>query len=108
MVMKVLLLGAGFSNNWGGPLASRVFDWLLSSPEISGDDHLKQCLWHHQNAGGFENALAQVQIEFLASPSDENKERLENFQRAINNIFAVMESGFSAMPTWELLPPPKI
>jgi hypothetical protein len=42
----VLLLGAGFSNNWGGPLASDVFDWLLQRPEISGDGYLKQMLWN--------------------------------------------------------------
>jgi hypothetical protein len=102
---KVLLLGAGFSNNWGGPVASQVFNWLLASPEISGDSHLRQCLWDHQNAGGFENALAQVQSEFLMSPSAENTERLERFQLAINNMFADMEKGFSALATWELLSP---
>jgi hypothetical protein len=104
-MVKVLLLGAGFSNNWGGPLASQVFNWLLASPEISSDSHLKQCLWDHQRAGGFENALAQVQSEFLMSPSTQNKERLERFQPAINNVFSDMEKGFSARATWELLSP---
>jgi hypothetical protein len=104
-MVKMLLVGAGFSSNWGGPLASQVFNWLLASPEISGDSDLKRCLWDHQNAGGFENALAQVQSEFLMSPSARNKERLERFQLAINNMFAVMERGFSARATWEFLPP---
>jgi hypothetical protein len=47
----LLLLGAGFSSNWGGPLASDVFDWLLPRPEISGDAYLKQMLWNDRNAG---------------------------------------------------------
>ena len=104
-MVKMLLVGAGFSNNWGGPPASQVFNWLLASPEIYGDNDLNQCLWDHQNAGGFENALAQVQSEFLMSPSTRNKERLERFQLAINNVFALMEKGFSARATWEFLAP---
>jgi hypothetical protein len=47
----LLLLGAGFSSNWGGPLPSDVFDWLLPRPEISGDAYLKQMLWNDRNAG---------------------------------------------------------
>jgi hypothetical protein len=59
------LLGAGFSSNWGGPLPSDVFDWLLPRPEISGDAYLKQMLWNDSNAGGFENTLSQVQSDDL-------------------------------------------
>jgi hypothetical protein len=100
---KVLLLGAGFSNNWGGPVASQMFNWLLARPEVSGDAQLRQCLWDHQKAGGFENALAQVQTDYLNSPSKERKDRLERFQAAINAIFEVMEKGFSSRPSWEFL-----
>ena len=34
---KILLLGAGFSANWGGPVASQMFNWLLARPEVSVD-----------------------------------------------------------------------
>jgi len=30
----LLLLGAGFSRNWGGWLASEAFEYLLGSPEM--------------------------------------------------------------------------
>ncbi|MBV8356931.1 MAG: SIR2 family protein [Deltaproteobacteria bacterium] len=98
---RILLLGAGFSSNWGGPLASDVFDWLLQRPEISGDARLKQQLWNDRNAGGFENTLSQVQSDYLRSPNSENEERLRRFQKAINEIFADMDRGFATFPSWE-------
>jgi len=97
----ILLLGAGFSSNWGGPLASDVFDWLLQRPEISGDAYLKQLLWNDRNAGGFENTLSQVQSDYLRSPNAESTARLGRFQTAINEIFADMDRGFATRPTWE-------
>src|SRR5260370_2533259 len=94
----ILLLGAGFSSNWGGPLASDVFDWLLQRPEISGDAYLKQMLWNDRNAGGFENTLSQVQSDYLRSPNAENGARLGCFQAAINAIFADMDRGSATRP----------
>jgi hypothetical protein len=97
----ILLLGAGFSSNWGGPLASDVFDWLLQRPEISGDAHLKQMLWNDRNGGGFENTLSQVQSDYLRAPNVENEARLGRFQAAITEIFADMDRGFATRPSWE-------
>jgi hypothetical protein len=97
----ILLLGAGFSSNWGGPLASDIFDWLLQRPEISGDAYLKQMLWNDRNAGGFENTLSQLQSDFLRSPNTENTARLERFQTAINEIFADMDRGYASLASWE-------
>ncbi|MGA8757316.1 MAG: SIR2 family protein [Stellaceae bacterium] len=97
----VLLLGAGFSANWGGPLASDVFDWLLQRPEVSGDAYLKQMLWNDRNAGGFENTLSQIQSNYLMSPNAENTARLGRFQTAIKEIFADMDHGFAIRPSWE-------
>jgi hypothetical protein len=105
VMSNVLLLGAGFSANWGGPVASQMFNWLLARPEVSGDDQLKRCLWDHQRAGGFENALAQIQNDFLTSPNPERKDRLDRFQAALNAIFATMEQGFAQYADWEFLPP---
>jgi hypothetical protein len=101
VVNRVLLLGAGFSRNWGGPLASEMFDNLLQQPEIRADQHLLQVLWQHKDAGGFENALAQVQQDFRRNAAiPEYKRRLEAFQAAIDRIFADMDRGFSARPSW--------
>jgi hypothetical protein len=99
---RVLLLGAGFSRNWGGPLASEMFDHLLQEPEIASESDLKQSLWLHKDGGGFENALAQVQQDFRNNPSSpEYKRRLDGFQAAINRIFADMDRGFGTLPSWE-------
>ena len=98
---RILLLGAGFSSNWGGPLASDVFDWLLQRPEISGDAYLKQQLWNDRNAGGFENTLSQVQSDYLRSPNAQHLARLQRFQTAINEIFGDMDRGFASLPSWE-------
>jgi len=100
----VLLLGAGFSSNWGGPLASDVFDWLFQRSEISGDAYLKQMLWNDRSAGWFENTLSQVQSDYLRSHNAENTTRLERFQAAINEIFADMDRGFAVRPSCEFRP----
>lgn len=97
----IVLLGAGFSKNWGGPLARHVFNWLLAHPAISSDATLRQILWDHKDAGGFENALAEVQRQYLSSPLPEYKARLERFQTAINDMFGDMERGFATNLTWE-------
>jgi hypothetical protein len=39
---NLLLTGAGFSYNWGGPLASDVFSNLLSDNHV--DDHTRRLL----------------------------------------------------------------
>ncbi len=43
----ILLLGAGFSRNWGGLLATEVFDYLIGLPEIKGDAYLTKLLWNY-------------------------------------------------------------
>jgi len=50
----VLLLGAGFSRNWGGWLATEVFEYLLGCPEIANDPNLRALLWRRQPVDGFE------------------------------------------------------
>jgi SIR2-like domain len=97
----ILLLGAGFSSNWGGPLASDVFDWLVQRPEIASDPFLKQQLWNDRNAGGFENTLSQVQSDYVRSPNSQNLARLQRFQAAINEIFGDMDRGFATLRSWE-------
>ncbi len=57
---NILLLGAGFSRNWGGFLASEAFYYLLGRLEILSSKRLKDLLWRHKETGGFENALAEI------------------------------------------------
>ena len=64
----VLLLGAGFSCNWGGWGASEVNDYLPTVPAIQADPHVLQVLGATATTGGFEAALAQLQTAYHASP----------------------------------------
>ena len=89
----VLLLGAGFTRNWGGWLASEAFEYLLGSPEL--DDGLRDLLWEHKDRGGFEAALAKLQQEHVRSNRSEPEPRLVCMQNAILRMFADMDTGFS-------------
>jgi hypothetical protein len=81
----ILLVGAGFSHNWGGMLAADLFDDLLGAPEL--DTHCKDLLWQHRQ-GGFEGALAVLQGE--GGPS------LEHMEKALRGVFSRMNSAFVA------------
>jgi len=89
----VLLLGAGFTRNWGGWLASEAFEYLLGSPEL--DDGLRDLLWKHKDRGGFEAALAELQQDHVQSKRSEPEPRLGCMQKAILRMFADMDAGFS-------------
>lgn len=97
----ILLLGAGFSRNWGGFLASEVFDYLFGCPEVLGDAELKQLLWRHQTGGGFENALAELQADCRRGGSSEQRDRLERFQQALARMFNDMKAAFADRRTLE-------
>lgn len=87
------MLGAGFSRNWGGWLASEAFEYLLGCPEISGNAYLRGLLWQSQPTGGFENALAEVQAAFVRDPGT-NTEHLRDFQAAVSRMFDDMNRGY--------------
>jgi hypothetical protein len=87
---RLLLIGAGFSKNWGAPLASEFFDHLLTFPAVGDRRSLKRLLMESQEQGGFEHALSQLQSR---SDPDSAMDRtvLENaldllFQR-VNRLF---------------------
>ncbi len=91
---NILLLGAGFSRNWGGILASEAFAYLLGCPEISNNKRLKDLLWRNQQTGGFENALEEIQADFNKNPEASNRDDLVNLQNAVIRMFHDMNSGF--------------
>ena len=87
----LLLIGAGFSRNWGGWLASEAFEYLLGAKGI--DDNGRQLLWKHKGAG-FEKALSVLQAS--GSPS------LKGMEDAIRQMFEDMNRGFFAnRPNYE-------
>ena len=89
----VLLLGAGFSRNWGGWLASEAFEYLLGCPEVLADPELRDLLWRAQPNGGFEAALAEVQQAFIRD-HQANTGRLLALQAAVARMFEDMNRGY--------------
>lgn len=95
-----LLIGAGFSRNWGGWLATEAFEYLLGCPEITQNSNLRELLWRHQPQGGFESALAELQVEFYRNPQAVEP-TLHYLQNAISNMFRDMNSGLIERKIWE-------
>lgn len=88
---RILLLGAGFSRNWGGWLANEAFEYLLGCPEI--DDAIRRRLWSaHIDGGGFEGALADLQKEAGDTGVDEP---LRSLEAALVGMFGTMNQGFA-------------
>lgn len=97
----LLLLGAGFSRNWGGWLAAEAFEYLLGSPEVLADEYLRDLLWTHQGrGGGFEAALEALQFP-SALDGEATRERLMALQSAIARMFADMNRAFFELVEWE-------
>lgn len=81
-----VLLGAGFSRNWGGLLATEAFDFLLGCPETNKP--VRQLLWKHHRQGGFEAALGELQGQSV------HDDRLEMLQTAIASMFEHMDKAY--------------
>ena len=95
------LLGAGFSRNWGGWLASEAFEYLLGCTEVIGSGALRDLLWKHQEAGdGFEGALEELQTAYLRDPHG-NSKQLMALQSAITQMFMDMNRAFLDLTDWE-------
>jgi hypothetical protein len=87
----ILLLGAGFSRNWGGLLANEVFEFLIGQKEIAHNQELKNLLWKYSANGGFENALAEIQAISTTNPA--KKHNLQLLQTAVSNVFERMNKA---------------
>ncbi len=96
----LLLLGAGFSRNWGGLLANEMFDDLLSRSGIAANEYLRAILWRHRESGGFESALEDVQASYRRNPAA-HRENLHQFQGAVIETFDAMNRAFFELPEFE-------
>ena len=95
---KILLLGAGFSHNWGAPLAREVAYSLLQA--VGNDARLQEVLTRHEK--NFENALSEIQREYIAAPaSPEAKRRFEILQQAIATMFERINASFEPPARFE-------
>lgn len=82
----ILLLGAGFSRNWGAPLANEITGSLLG--ELHDDAVLAQRL----RSGPFEDAFAGFQ---RTRGDDENSRRLRRLQDAVTGLFSRMNAALA-------------
>jgi hypothetical protein len=90
----LLLLGAGFSRNWGGWLASEVFEYLLGTTDIADAPELRSRLWSAKlKGGGFEDALADLQAQYQRRQDADSKKLLEKLQSAVVMMFRDMNEG---------------
>jgi hypothetical protein len=95
-VPHLLLTGAGFHRNWGGWLATEAFEYLIGCPEV--DEHLRHLLWKNKSReGGFEDALAQLQLENSRGASESVRKQLNDLQAAIVGMFNAMDQAFAAV-----------
>lgn len=90
-----LLLGAGFSRNWGGWLAGEVFDYLLGHPLLVEDAHCRRLLWASQPKGGFERALSELQQKACSDKISATS--LKNLQEAVVDMFDKMNASFDSI-----------
>lgn len=86
-----LLLGAGFSRNWGGWLANEAFEYLLGCPEV--DEPLRHLLWTNKDKG-FEEVLAILQAEDAHRGSASGDQRLRKLEEALSRMFEDMNKAF--------------
>jgi hypothetical protein len=87
LMNNLLLLGAGFSRNWNGRLASEVRSDLQT--RLQGDAYVSRLLQRHD----FETVLAMVQAEFVQKQNAEAEARLRATQTAINDVFSRQDFG---------------
>lgn len=93
----IALLGAGFSRNWGGWLATEVLGELLGRVGSDRDSYARL-----RRSGNFEDTLADLQAEARTRQSPEAVARLASFESAIMATFADMNQVFAAFPGWGL------
>lgn len=89
MKKRVLLLGAGFSRNWGGWLASEALEYLLGASDV---DRSLRALLIANKSRGFEEALGILQAQANGRPS----EQLSRMEAALLEMFKRMNEAFAA------------
>jgi SIR2-like domain len=86
---KILLLGAGFSKNWGGLLADEVTEYLVQ--KLQSNPIIQKKLY---NSKGFEDTYQDLLDEFVKSPTPENKSNFEAISVPVREIFSIMNKSF--------------
>lgn len=92
---RILLLGAGFSRNWGGPLASEMNGRLLGRRQMRELPALRQAFVSRIYNGGFEAALGHLQNNYAQNHSADNALMLQKGQEAIAEVFAEFDTALA-------------
>jgi hypothetical protein len=79
---RAILTGAGWSRNWGGKLASEVWQDLIGHPSIQSNPRLRELLLREQS---FEEALGATQLEPFTEADR------QTFQQALADVFVAMD-----------------
>ena len=94
---RILLLGAGFSKNWGGLLAGEAFNFLMSSSLLEQAN--KALLLRHKD-GSFEAALDELQAAHFRGDGAASAQ-LAKLEGAVAQMFEAMDSAFKNRPGFE-------
>ena len=94
-----LFTGAGFSKNYGFPLANDFFALLLGDKDIQKSERMKEVLWENYKKD-FEYALDQIKKE-VEQNNDAAIKNYKTLQGAIRKIFDKYNIAFDscACPT---------
>ena len=93
----IALLGAGFSRNWGGWLATELLGELLGRIAEDSDTYSKL-----RRSKNFENTLSELQTEARQQKKPGENSRLDHFERAVLDVFSEMNQVFADLPGWHL------
>jgi hypothetical protein len=92
---SILLLGAGFTRNWNGRLASEVRSELLT--RLQDDQHVTRLLQRQD----FETVVGIVQADFERTPNPETTNRLHRVQDAVKDVYQSMNDMLLRRGTME-------
>jgi hypothetical protein len=95
-IRHFLVLGAGFTRNWGGWLASDLFSKVLSDAQL--DPSIRELLWTYRDHGGVERVLGDLQDEHARNPNASTRGRLAQLEDALYRAFTVMDQRLAAVP----------
>ena len=96
----ILLLGAGFSQNWGGWVSKEVFEYLLEKKEIHSNPRLLNQLWLSQEQG-FENFLGSLHNGYANFQDEQSLKDLQIVESIIRDMFKDMNNGFFQNYDWD-------
>jgi len=97
----ILLLGAGFSQNWGGWVSKEVFEYLLEKKEIHDNPRLLSLLWSNQEHG-FESMLATLHNNYQIHQNEQTLSDLNTVEKILRAMFKDMNNGFNRILDWEI------